>query len=197
MRLSVQSFQRKFDPKDKNIEKKVDEYSKTLIQQIDTLSKIAEAFSNFAKMPSQNLETLNIVQVVERALEIFPSDQVKFNSMATKILVTADKDQVNRVVTNLVKNAIQSIPEHRTPKIQVILEEDPNDVQIRVKDNGTGIEESIGEKIFQPKFTTKTSGMGLGLPMVKNIIETYRGTISFETHLGEGTTFTLTFPKQQ
>ena len=101
------------------------------------------------------------------------------------------------MVTNLVKNAIQSIPEHRTPKIQVILEEDPNDVQIRVKDNGTGIEESIGEKIFQPKFTTKTSGMGLGLPMVKNIIETYRGTISFETHLGEGTTFTLTFPKQQ
>lgn len=195
MRLSVQSFQRKFDPKDNNIHKKVDEYSKTLIQQIDTMSKIAEAFSNFAKMPVQNLETLNIVQVVERALEIFSADQVKFHSAATKIMATVDKDQVNRVITNLVKNAIQSIPESRPPNIEVVLVEDLKGVHIRVIDNGIGIEPSIGEKIFQPKFTTKTSGMGLGLPMVKNIIETYRGTISFETKLGEGTTFTVTFPK--
>jgi signal transduction histidine kinase len=159
------------------------------------MSKIAEAFSNFAKMPVQNLETLNIVQVVERALEIFSSDQVKFHSAATKIMATVDKDQVNRVITNLVKNAIQSVPESRPPNIEVVLVEDLKGVHIRVKDNGIGIEPSIGEKIFQPKFTTKTSGMGLGLPMVKNIIETYRGTISFETKLGEGTTFTVTFPK--
>jgi len=197
MRLTVQSFQRKFDQNDKNIRKKLDEYSKTLIQQIDTLSKIAEAFSNFAKMPTQNLETLNIVQVVERALEIFPADHVRFKSSETHILATADKDQLNRVVTNLVKNAIQSIPEQRTPKIEVVLEDDSHSVFIQVKDNGIGIEDSIGEQIFQPKFTTKTSGMGLGLPMVKNIIETYRGTISFKTNLGKGTTFSVTFPKQQ
>ncbi len=197
MRLTVQSFQRKFDQNDKNIRKKLDEYSKTLIQQIDTLSKIAEAFSNFAKMPTQNLETLNIVQVVERALEIFPADHVRFKSSETHILATADKDQLNRVVTNLVKNAIQSIPEQRTPKIEVVLEDDFHSVFIQVKDNGIGIEDSIGEQIFQPKFTTKTSGMGLGLPMVKNIIETYRGTISFKTNLGKGTTFSVTFPKQQ
>lgn len=197
MRLTVQSFQQQFDRNDKNIEKKVHEYSKTLIQQIDTLSKIAEAFSNFAKMPAQNLETINIVKVVERALEIFPSDYVTYNSVSDQISVTADKDQINRVVTNLVKNAIQSIPKQRTPIIEVSLNQDQHNVYIHVKDNGLGIEDKIGEQIFQPKFTTKTSGMGLGLPMVKNIIEAYNGKISFETNLGEGTIFSISFPKHQ
>ena len=119
MRLSVQSFQRMFDPKDPEIHKKVDEYSKTLIQQIDTMSKIAEAFSNFAKMPAQNLEQLDIVEVVERALEIFPSNIVKFNASPKEIIATVDKDQFIRIVTNLVKNAIQSVPEQRTPSVKV------------------------------------------------------------------------------
>ena len=196
MRLSVQSFQRQFDKNDKNIEKKIDEYSKTIIQQIDTMSKIAEAFSNFAKMPTQNLENINLVEVVERALEIFPSNEVTFHSSSSQILATVDKVQINRVVTNLVKNAIQSIPEHKTPKIDVHLDHDQINVFIQVKDNGTGIEDDIAEKIFEPKFTTKTSGMGLGLPIVKNIIETYNGDISFKTNLGDGTVFTISFPKQ-
>ena len=71
MRLTVQNFQRKFDPEDGNIHKKVDEYSKTLIQQIDTMSSIASAFSNFAKMPAQQNETLNVVNIVKLALDIF------------------------------------------------------------------------------------------------------------------------------
>ena len=197
MRLSVQSFQRMFDPKDPEIHKKVDEYSKTLIQQIDTMSKIAEAFSNFAKMPAQNLEQLDIVEVVERALEIFPSENIKFSATSSEIIATADKDQINRVVNNLVKNAIQSIPENKNPNIEVELFEKDDHVCIKVKDNGSGIDDTISQKIFEPKFTTKTSGMGLGLPMIKNIIETYNGSISFDTTKGEGTVFVVSFPRKQ
>lgn len=194
MRLSVQSFQRMFDPKDPEIHKKVDEYSKTLIQQIDTMSKIAEAFSNFAKMPAQNLEQLDIVEVVERALEIFPSENIKFSATSSEIIAIADKDQINRIVNNLVKNAIQSVPENKIPDIEVQLSEKDEHVYIKVKDNGSGIDDTISQKIFEPKFTTKTSGMGLGLPMIKNIIETYNGSISYDTTKGKGTVFVVSFP---
>ncbi len=194
MRLSVQSFQRMFDPKDPEIHKKVDEYSKTLIQQIDTMSKIAEAFSNFAKMPAQNLEQLDIVEVVERALEIFPSENIKFLATSSEIIAIADKDQINRIVNNLVKNAIQSVPENKIPDIEVELSEKDEHVYIKVKDNGSGIDDTISQKIFEPKFTTKTSGMGLGLPMIKNIIETYNGSISYDTTKGKGTVFVVSFP---
>jgi signal transduction histidine kinase len=71
MRLTVQSFQRKFDGNDPNLKQKLDDYSKTLIQQIDTMSSVASAFSNFASMPAQQNETLNVVEVVEFSLDIF------------------------------------------------------------------------------------------------------------------------------
>ena len=197
MRLSVQSFQQKFNPKDKDIYKKVEEYSKTLIQQIDTMSKIAEAFSSFAKMPTQNLEYLDFVEVLEHALDIFPDAVISFSSQKKPLFGDFDRDQLNRIVTNLVKNAIQSIPEDKIPKIQVLLSEKNSRIYIKVKDNGCGIEDAIAEKIFEPKFTTKTSGMGLGLPMVKNIIEAYGGYITYKTILGKGTLFEVSFPKKQ
>ena len=195
MRLSVQSFQQKFDPKDPGVHKKVDEYSKTLIQQIDTLSSIASAFSNFAKMPVQKLELLNVVEVVELALDIFPDSDIEFTSNESQINVDFDRSQLIRIITNLVKNAIQSIPVDRSPQISIIISSNDTDVAIQVKDNGNGITESIERKIFEPRFTTKTSGMGLGLPMIKNIIETYNGSISFSTLIGEGSEFTVRFPK--
>ena len=195
MRLSVQSFQQKFDPKDPGVHKKVDEYSKTLIQQIDTLSSIASAFSNFAKMPVQKLELLNVVEVVELALDIFPDNDIEFTSNESQINVDFDRSQLIRIITNLVKNAIQSIPVDRSPQISIIISSNDTDVAIQVKDNGNGITESIERKIFEPRFTTKTSGMGLGLPMIKNIIETYNGSISFSTLIGEGSEFTVRFPK--
>ena len=195
MRLSVQSFQQKFDPEDPGVHKKVDEYSKTLIQQIDTPSSIASAFSNFAKMPVQKLELLNVVEVVELALDIFPDSDIEFTSNESQINVDFDRSQLIRIITNLVKNAIQSIPVDRSPQISIIISSNDTDVVIQVKDNGNGITESIERKIFEPRFTTKTSGMGLGLPMIKNIIETYNGSISFSTLIGEGSEFTVRFPK--
>jgi len=195
MRLSVQSFQRKFDPNDPNIYKKVDEYTKTLIQQIDTMSSIASAFSNFAKMPAQKSEQLNVVEVIDLALDIFTENYITFNADEKKIIATFDRTQLIRVVTNLVKNAIQSIPEGRTPKIDVNVFSKNNDVVFTVSDNGNGVTEENISKVFEPKFTTKTSGMGLGLPMIKNIIEAYGGSITFTSKENEGTTFKVTFPK--
>ncbi len=195
MRLTVQSFQRKFDPSDPEARQKVEEYSKTLIQQIDTMSSIASAFSNFAKMPAQKNEELNVVEVVDLALDIFSENYITFIPEQKEIIATFDRTQLIRVVTNLVKNAIQAIPNNKTPKITVKVFSEENNIVLTVEDNGNGIIDENKSKVFEPKFTTKTSGMGLGLAMIKNIIETYNGSITFVSEENEGTTFKVSFPK--
>ncbi|HRV53924.1 MAG: ATP-binding protein [Flavobacteriaceae bacterium] len=197
MRLSVQSFERKFDPQDPDIIKKVQEYSKTLIQQIDTMSSIASAFSNFAKMPAQQNEMLNVVEVVKIVLDIFTEDYISFQAEEEEIIAKFDRTQLIRVVTNLVKNATQAIPDDKQPRVEVSVFSQEQWVVITVKDNGIGISEENKYKIFEPKFTTKSSGMGLGLAMVKNIVETYQGNITFTSQLGVGTTFKVSFPKEE
>ncbi len=197
MRLSVQSFQRKFNPEDENIHQKVEEYSNTLIEQIDTMSSIASAFSNFAKMPAQKSEILNVAHIVKLALDIFNEHYITFYPDDYNIIAKFDRTQLIRVVTNLVKNGIQSISDDsENPKIEVHVFSENDTVNITVEDNGSGISEENKSKIFEPKFTTKTSGMGLGLAMVKNIVETYNGSITFTSQLGKGTIFTVAFPKE-
>ncbi|MEE9363989.1 MAG: ATP-binding protein [Cellulophaga sp.] len=197
LRLTVQSFERKFDPNDPDIEKKVAEYSKTLIQQIDTLSSIASAFSNFAQMPAQQNETLNVVKIVKLALDIFNEDYIHFISEEKEIIATLDRTQLIRVITNLVKNAIQAVPEVESPRILVSVVSDIGYVKLIVADNGIGIADEVKDKVFEPKFTTKTSGMGLGLGMVKSIVENYKGSIGFTSQEGKGTAFTVKFPKEE
>jgi two-component system nitrogen regulation sensor histidine kinase NtrY len=195
MRLTVQSFQRKFDPNHPEIKQKMDDYSETLIQQIDTMNSVASAFSNFASMPAQQNETLNVVEVVELALDIFTEDFITFKSESLEIVSKIDRTQLIRIITNLVKNAIQSIPEQKNDKkVFVNVKEDLNNVLISVADNGTGISPDDISRIFEFKFTTKNSGMGLGLGIIKNIIENYKGTITFETEYGKGTKFTVSLP---
>ena len=196
MRLSVQSFERTFDPTDPEIKNKMSEYSETLIQQIDVKSSIASAFSDFAKMPVAKKEKLDVVDVVKHALDIFSEDYIHYQTTENEIYANLDKTQLIRVITNLVKNATQAmVTDHPNPKIDVNISTDNSNVIIKVTDNGKGISEANKEQIFEPKFTTKTSGMGLGLPMVKNIIEAYGGTISFTSTENIGTNFTITLPK--
>lgn len=195
MRLTVQSFQRKFDPHDPSIIHKLDEFSKTLIQQIDTMSSVASAFSSFASMPAQQNETLNVVKIVQLALEIFNEPYITFKADEPAIITRMDRTQLIRIITNLVKNAIQALPEDaQNPKVDVWVYRDNDVVKISVKDNGKGIAVENKLRIFEPKFTTKTSGMGLGLGIIKNIVENYSGTITFYSEPGRGAEFIVTLP---
>lgn len=195
MRLTVQSFERKFDANDPDIKQKIKDYSETLIQQIDTMTSVASAFSNFASMPAQQNETLNVVSVIELALEIFNEEYISFESNDPEIITIMDRTQLIRIITNLVKNAIQAIPDFQAEKcVKINVKKQDDSLLIQVSDNGTGIDASNIPRIFEPKFTTKTSGMGLGLGIIKNIIENYKGTITFESEIGKGTTFTVTLP---
>ena len=196
MRLTVQSFEYNFDSSDPDIKQKLHEYSESLIQQIDTMSSIASAFSNFAQMPTQKKEELNVVEEVKKDLNIFQESYIYYKPKKEKILAKLDKIQLSRVVTNLITNAIHALSDVKEPAIEILVTEDVQNVIIKVKDNGKGISKKNALKIFEPKFTTKSSGMGLGLSMVKNIVEAYNGEISFESELKVGTIFTVTLPKE-
>ncbi|AWM13713.1 two-component sensor histidine kinase [Flavobacterium sediminis] len=195
MRLTVQSFQRKFNENDPDIKQKLDDFTKTLIQQIDTMSSVASAFSNFASMPAQQNETLDIVKVIKLTLEIFNEDYIEFQSSTEKIVTKLDRTQLIRIITNLVKNGIQAIPEEQeNKKVLIAVTQESDSVLIKVQDNGKGIPEENKPYVFEPKFTTKSSGMGLGLAIIKNIIENYNGTITFESEENKGTIFYVHLP---
>ena len=195
MRLTVQMFDRKFDPENANIKEKVKDFTESLIQQIDTMTAVASAFSNFATMPNQEMEKVNLVKVISSTVEIFNEDYIHFTSDKNQIIGNFDKTQIVRIVNNLIKNAIQAIPNIKLfPEILVDLKLIDQIAVLTVSDNGLGIKEENLQKIFEPKFTTKSSGMGLGLAMVKNIIESYGGTISVSSKEGEGTTFKIELP---
>lgn len=195
MRLSVQSFERRFNPEDPNYKEKLKEFCLTMIQQIDTMTAVASAFSNFASLPAQQNESINVVEVIALALEIFNEDYIKFEPQTSEIIANMDRTQLVRIITNLVKNATQAIPENKIEKIvKVSVKRDQHSIWISVTDNGSGIEPEIQKRIFEPKFTTKTSGMGLGLGIIKNIIENYKGSITFETKPNVGTRFNVRLP---
>ena len=195
MRLTVQSFQKNsgIDSIDEKI--KINDFCQTLIEQIDTMSNVATSFSDFATLPKTQLEKTDIVDATKKAVEIFEQNNITFKTSGNNIFVKLDKEQWIRVMTNLIKNSIQAIPHDRDPDILVQISENSKSVKILVSDNGQGVSKSNRDKIFEPKFTTKTDGMGLGLGIVRNIISSHRGKISYKSKINKGTDFTITLPK--
>jgi nitrogen fixation/metabolism regulation signal transduction histidine kinase len=195
MKLNLQYLQKVVNEGGEDFSGKFKKVSASMIEQIDTLAHIANEFSNFAKMPKVNLEQVNLREVIQSTIELFKSDQaqISFSSEIDFPIVLADKNQCVRVFNNIIKNAVQSIPENRIGKIEINISSQNEMVLVSVKDNGSGISDSMKEKIFVPNFTTKSTGTGLGLAMVKNIITAFGGQIWFESDENEGTTFYLTF----
>ena len=197
MKLNVQYLEKAWIDKKEDWDERLKKFSKIMVEQIDTLSNIATAFSDFAKMPTVSLVKTDLRELLLNSVLLFNSHEVEVNCNlheAKESFVMLDPKQMTQVMTNIVKNAIQAIPEGKKGVVEVGLEIDEKWFVVSVKDNGTGVPEDQREKIFMPSFTTKTSGMGLGLAMVKNIIESFDGYIRFETKENVGTTFYLYLP---
>ncbi len=199
MKLNVQHLQRTI-AEGKDDPEMVNRISATLIEQIDSLSAIAREFSDFAKMPSARNARINLVPKLNSLQQLFESsDRAKIHIELgdhQKVYVIADKEQLMRVFINLVKNGLQSIPEGREGVIRIRLQTDSNRmVKISVSDNGKGIPEEIRDKLFQPNFTTKSGGMGMGLAITYNIIRSLGGRIWYDTVLHQGTTFHVELPE--
>lgn len=194
MKLMIQNFNRKFDPEKPNIKEDVKKMTDSLVGNIDTIARVAEAFSQFARLPGRHDEVIDINAEITNILNVFNDEQVIFNSNQPKVVMKMDRVYLSRIITNLVKNALQAKSEDRKSIVNVDVEQVRKRIKIIVEDNGKGIPKEIQSKIFEPNFTSKNSGMGLGLTMVKKMIEDYGGAIDFESEEGVGTRFIISLP---
>ncbi len=198
MKLNVQQLLKSWNDKIPGFEKTIERFTKNQIEYIDNLSSIASAFSSFAKMPATNPVEVNILDQIRITLELFKNtDNVTFRvhwPHESKIVIYADKEQLNGIFSNLIKNGIQSIPPEREGIIALNLEVKGDKVLISVTDNGSGIPASLRKNLFTPNFTTKTSGMGLGLSIAKKYIESANGRIWFESEVDKGSVFYFELP---
>lgn len=194
MKLTIQNFERKFDPEAPDIREKVKKMSETMVEQIDLISSVAGAFSQFAQLPEKQNETFSLNKEVESILRIFTDEKVFVHANRDNIMINMDRIYLNRIITNLVTNAVQAKAENRQQMISVDLEAKNKRILISVEDNGIGIPEETLERIFEPNFTSKNSGMGLGLTMVRKMVEDYGGEISVQSEIDRGTKFTISLP---
>ena len=201
MKLSIQQLQRTKKLNDNRFDDYFEKSTAMLIEQIDNLSRIAGTFSNFARMPEANFERVDIAARLYSVVQLFVNNneqiQIEYRGQEKEVFVYADPEQLVQVFNNLLKNAIQAIPDDRDGVIKVNLWQEAERIIIEITDNGIGIENELHDKLFMPNFTTKSYGMGLGLAIAKNIIEQSGGTISFASNLNEGTTFRVILPKAE
>jgi len=198
LKLGVQLLDKSWREKDPNFDKKFEKFSKSFIEQIESLSLIASEFSNFAKMPDTPFENVDLVKLIEKTINVFDQTEdleiIYAAPLDRDVTVRGGKDHLLRIFNNLVKNAIEAIPDFRKGIIQIKLETNGNNAFIEIKDNGRGIPEKLQESIFNHNFTTKSSGTGLGLAFVKQAVENMYGTIRLETEPNKGTTFYIILP---
>ncbi len=198
MKLSVQYLQRSWKEGSPDWEKRLNKFTSTMIEQIETLSAIATEFSDFAKMPLTKKEDVDICDVLHNSISLFHHyDNISIDLAHPEkcsFMVYADKEQLLRAFNNLLKNSVQAIGTNPHGRIDISVSAKAGRVVVQVSDNGGGIPRDLAEKIFSPNFTTKSGGMGLGLAIVKNVITLSGGTISYQSTEGKGTTFRITLP---
>ena len=198
MKLSVQYLKKAWDEKASDFSDRLKRFSQTLTEQIDTLSQIATEFSDFAKMPISDNEQIDVSQIINSSILLFsdyPKIIINFKSQTDKkFFINADKKQILRVFNNLIKNSVQALRHVEKGEINISIKSTSDNIIVKISDNGIGIPKNQIDKIFTPSFTTKSYGMGMGLAIVKNIVNNSGGNIYFESVEDVGTTFTITFP---
>ena len=198
MKLTLQMLEMRLQQQDEEVREAFARYFKTLLTQVDTLSDIATSFSSFAKMPIPKSERFEISSVLKETVNLYTNNKnvdLEANIASGDFYILGDKKLMGRIFTNLVLNAIQSVPKDTRPVIGINLTRLPqHTIRIEVKDNGSGIPEDIRKKVFVINFTTKETGSGIGLAVAKRGIEHAGGNIWFETEEGQGTSFFIDLP---
>ncbi len=197
MKLSIQYLKLAFERDPSQIEPLISRVSSTLIEQIDNLDSIASNFSTFARMPDPEPTYIDLSELVRSSYDLYREEDLDIFLEAEEglgFIIFADKKLLMRVISNLIKNAIQAIPKDRRGRVLIRLEKQGVNARVTVADNGTGIPEEMQEKVFMPKFTTKSSGSGLGLAICRDIVKSADGRIYFKTDTGMGTEFFVEIP---
>ncbi len=178
----------------KNMQENVD----AIEQNIDYIAKIVADLQDYAKPLKPTIKQVDLEKIIPLLLQkskIPKNIQTDIQIEADAKEILADSELLNRILTNLIINSIQAMPEGGKLTIQTHKNPD-NAIILSVKDTGVGIPDSAKPNLFKPMFTTKSKGQGFGLAVVKRLTEALGGTITFESQEGKGTVFILHFPPQ-
>jgi PAS domain S-box-containing protein len=176
----------------------------TIIQEVDRLNKLVVQVLDFAKLKKPNLTRFSLNDLIRNIAELFKLEikdkQIKFNLELSPDIsqIQADEDQVRQILMNAIINAIQAIPKKGEIKIKTekaLLKGEPA-IKLIIEDSGIGIPEKDITQIFDPFFSTKEKGSGLGLSIVYKLIEAHQGEIKVESKEGEGTKFVIFLPQK-
>ena len=197
MKLSVQHLGRALDISKGRNKDTLKDFQEKMLQQIRILTEIADEFSNYAELPKGKMQEVDLIEIIHKIINLFKHEErVKFNLNFQKdnyFGLIGDENQLIRLFNNLIQNSLQAMDHNGNIKLN--LSQDENNIIISFVDSGPGIPIEIQDKIFEPKFTTKTKGKGLGLALVCQIILNHNGKISLVKERAMGTEFKITFKK--
>ncbi|MGB9697576.1 MAG: ATP-binding protein [Ignavibacteria bacterium] len=164
-----------------------------IVNEIDKLDYIATEFSNFAKMPQRNYEALSINNILDEVIALYATNQnIRFEKkLQSAALILADRQELNRAFQNIIKNAVQAIIEEGVIKVRTY--DFQNSVICEIEDNGCGIDEEIIDRLFEPNFSTKSKGMGLGLAITKKTLDDMKASIKIQSEKNKGTLVRIQF----
>lgn len=192
IQLSAERIKKKYSPQITSDTENFIRYIDTIIRHVGDIEKIVEEFIHFARIPSPTLRKNELVKTINDIVfsqkYVFPNIEYSFDTKLASCYGYYDSSQISQVLLNILKNAAESIElKHKarnyTGQIQVLLsEKDDEFAQILIKDNGLGIDAEVLERIFEPYVTTKVKGTGLGLPIVKKIIEDHGGQLKISSN---------------
>ncbi len=176
----------------------------TIIQEVDRLNKLVVQVLDFAKLKKPNLTRFSLNDLIRKIAELFKLEikdkQIKFNLELSPDIsqIQADEDQVRQILMNVIINAIQAISKEGEIKIKTekTLSKGESAIKLIIEDSGVGIPEKDFTQIFDPFFSTKEKGSGLGLSIAYKLIESHQGEIKVESKEGEGTKFVIFLPQK-
>ena len=190
IQLSAERLKRKFLPKVDDAEA-LEQYTDVIIRQTNDLRRIVDEFSRFARMPEPDRRDHDLVRIVRDAVtlqeEALSGARLSAQIPTHELVLELDATMISQALTNLLKNAGEATeslrekgaPEGYAPEVRLTLEEAPDTVTIRIADNGIGLPEDRA-RLFEPYVTTREKGTGLGLPIVRKIIEEHGGTLTLD-----------------
>jgi nitrogen fixation/metabolism regulation signal transduction histidine kinase len=171
------------------------DFQEKMLQQIRILTEIADEFSNYAELPKGKMQELDLIEIINKIINLFKHEEkVKFNVNFQKDIsfeLIGDENQLIRLFNNLIQNSLQAMDYNGHIKLNISKEED--NIIVSFLDSGPGIPKEIQDKIFEPKFTTKTKGKGLGLALAWQIILNHSGKISLVKERIMGAEFKIIF----
>jgi two-component system nitrogen regulation sensor histidine kinase NtrY len=198
IQLSAQRLRRRLGDKVADERKLLEECTDAIIQEVEGLRQLVDEFSRFARMPALAPEPTDLHRLLETVVKLYreshPALTLKTVFASDLPPVEVDPAQIKRAVLNLVDNAVEAVSGAGEVVVQTRWSPETRRVQIHVSDNGVGVPPEDKEKLFLPYFSTKATGMGLGLPIVHQIITDHRGSIWVEDSLPKGSRFVIELP---